>query len=339
MGGVLIFPRGWHSKLHGQRAIVQRPGLNPNYLGKGCQQSMQYHEIKNKDKEALDNLRIPEMLGLSIEGDGETEGVNTFPYRFFSSEQISNLVIEGFESLNDRLEQNRIPDADQDEMEIFQPGGFNTIRIWNPELPPEGNFKAKSGALDLYLRINVARITAYPEWKEIGRHQWIHLILANILGLVVQWGTTGPAIWVMYWSPPVVSFPLGFQQAWILIRWTGSRMRLWRVTHIWRWCHFIVVVIDSWQPTLARLYASLSTLPPSTSQPVALGSPRTHSIPYFSLLCCRDYTHCRESNSSHQRLLDLRLVIFDLYQCHGNAILHHRLFLTWKSWLDAIVEL
>jgi hypothetical protein len=139
MCDVLIFPRGLHSKLHvvqdngsiaeqyGQRALVQMPGLIPKHLGTGRQQSMQYHEIKNENKEALDNVRIPEMLGLSIEGDGETEGVNTFLYRFFSSEQISNLIIGGFESLNDRLEQNRIPDADQDEMEIFQRVGSTQL--------------------------------------------------------------------------------------------------------------------------------------------------------------------------------------------------------------------
>jgi hypothetical protein len=139
MCDVLFSPSGLHSKLHvvlgdgsiaeqyGQRAIVQRSGLNPKYLIRRRQQSMQYHEIKNEDKEAIDKVRIPEMLGLSIEGDGETEGVNTFPYRFFSSEQISNLVIGGFESLNDRLEQNQIPDTDQVETEVLQPGGFNTV--------------------------------------------------------------------------------------------------------------------------------------------------------------------------------------------------------------------
>ncbi|KAF8847427.1 hypothetical protein BDZ45DRAFT_754919 [Acephala macrosclerotiorum] len=259
MRDVLLSPRGLHGKLHVvlddgsiaeqyvQRAIVQKSGLNPKYPINRRRQSTKYHEIKNEDKEAIKKVLIPETLGSSIEGDGETEGVNAFPYRFLPSEHTSNLIIGGFESLHDRLEQNRIPDADQDETEIFQPGGSDTvtyssnlgslelgnglpsntksavrpIRTWNSELPPERNFEAKSGALDLYLRIDVARITAYPEWKEIGRHQWVRLILANIFGLVVQWGTTGPAIWVMYWSPPV---GLGCDSGGLLIYGVGATL-------------------------------------------------------------------------------------------------------------------
>jgi hypothetical protein len=208
MCNVLFSPSGLHGKLHivlvdgsiaeqpGQRAIVQKPGLNPKCSINSRRPSTHYHEIKEEEKEATGNLRIPETLGFSIEGDGESEGVNTFPYRVLSSEHICNLVIKGFESLYDQLLQNRVPDADQDETEIFQPGVFNMvkyssdlesfgpgneiplnakstvrpIRTWNGELTPEENFKAKPRALDLYLRINVARITAYPEWKEIGRY-------------------------------------------------------------------------------------------------------------------------------------------------------------------------
>lgn len=116
-------------------------------------------------------------------------------------------------------------------------------------------------------------------------------------------------------------------------------MWLWRVAHICRWCQLIVVVVDSWQPIHARSSPSLSTLQPRISPSAYLESPHTHSIPYVSLWNCRDHTRSREINRSHQRVLDPCLVVSDLFQCYADAILHHGLFFTSKSWLDALMEL
>jgi hypothetical protein len=95
--------------------------------------------------------------------------------------------------------------------------------------------------------------------------------MANIFGFVVQWGTSGPAIYVTYYSPPAVSFTLLFQNLEALITWTGFRVYLWRFAHICRRCHLIVVVVDFGQPTLAYGSPSLSTLPPRISLPTISG--------------------------------------------------------------------
>ena len=220
---------------HKQTAIVQRAGLIPRFSKR--RQFTQYDEIKNEDGEAYGNVRIPKMWGVSIDGDGESEGLNTFQPRYFSSEQISGLVIGGFEFLCDHLKQNQVPDDHHhDEPEFFKRVVFDNlsrvsgaesldlenglslttmstirpIKTWDSEQSPEDNFKEPSRALDRYLGIDVARFAAYPEWEDISRGQWARFIMANLFGLVVQWGTSGPAIYVMYYSPPVVSFPLPF---------------------------------------------------------------------------------------------------------------------------------
>ncbi|OCK74128.1 hypothetical protein K432DRAFT_447470 [Lepidopterella palustris CBS 459.81] len=76
-------------------------------------------------------------------------------------------------------------------------------RTWDSRISPEENLRGTSKALDRYLRITVAALTAYPEWKDIGWDQWGRFFVGNMLGLLLQWGTCGPAIYVMYFSPPI----------------------------------------------------------------------------------------------------------------------------------------
>lgn len=219
------------TKQHDQTAIVQKSGLVPEYLLNRRQDTREY-EIKNEDGKAYGSVRIPEMWGFSIEGDGKSEGLNAFSYRFFPSEWSGDHVIRGFEALHGRLKSNEVPDADQDEGTFFPKDGIyktahasegesldletgvalSTVgtrqpsKTWDSTKPPGINLGGSSKVLDQYLGIDIARFTAYPEWDEISRGQWVRFIMANLFGLVVQWGTSGPAIYVMYYSPPVVSF-------------------------------------------------------------------------------------------------------------------------------------
>jgi hypothetical protein len=226
---------GGISRQHSQTAVEQRSGLVPRYPLNRRQSSLVY-EIMNEDEKAHDNVRIPSIWGFTIEGDAGKEGLNTFPYRFFSSWQSSDHIMRGFESLCRRLKNNQVPDDNQDTNLIFHADGlFNTAstsdveslghdkgvalttvgamrpaKTWDSTAPPENNLRGSPRALDRYLELDVTSLTAYPEWKEITRSQWIRFISANIFGLVVQWGTSGPAIYVMFYSPPVVSFSLLF---------------------------------------------------------------------------------------------------------------------------------
>jgi hypothetical protein len=79
-------------------------------------------------------------------------------------------------------------------------------RIWDPSQSPEFNLAGSADALDRYLGDATSMLTAYPEWSEIGWEHWARFVYGNIFGLIVQWGTSGPSIWVMYFSPPIVSY-------------------------------------------------------------------------------------------------------------------------------------
>ncbi|RDW85315.1 hypothetical protein BP6252_02905 [Coleophoma cylindrospora] len=261
MAKALSLPDGYYNKLyfpHGsgnmiqhrdQMAIVQRSGLVPRYQFDRRRSTLDY-EIKNEDKAALDNVRVRNLWGFSIEGDAAREGLNTFICRFFSSAKTSNHIIHSFESFHDRLKRNQVPEIDQDVRVVFQTKGLfsnayaadiesldydkgvslammislRPVETSNSRGHPERNLSWSPTALDRYLGIDIDRFTAYPEWKEINLNQWVHFIMANLFGLVVQWGTSGPAIYVMYYSPPV---GLGCDSGGLLIYAVGATISWW----------------------------------------------------------------------------------------------------------------
>ncbi|KUJ15989.1 uncharacterized protein LY89DRAFT_783227 [Mollisia scopiformis] len=229
---------------HEQTAIVQRSALVPKYLI-NRRGSTQVYGIMNEDREASSNVRIPDMWGLSIEGAGRKEGLNTFPCKFFPSEQLVDHVVRPFESFHQRLEHDQAPVSNKDD-NLFSPkygsfdlasrldsklldleaaspttGRLRPVKTWDSTKSPTLNLKGSSQALDEYLGIEVSRFTAYPKWSEVVRGTWMRFIMANILGLVVQWGTSGPGIYVMYYTPPV---GLGCDSGGLLIYAVGATL-------------------------------------------------------------------------------------------------------------------
>jgi len=71
--------------------------------------------------------------------------------------------------------------------------------------PREEDSGITAEVLDSSLNIEPAKITAYPEWGQINAIQWITFVLGYIFGLLVVWCTCGPALFVLYTTPPVVS--------------------------------------------------------------------------------------------------------------------------------------
>jgi hypothetical protein len=225
----------------GQRAIVQRAGLNPMHQSR--RHSRIEFEINRDDKEVYDSIRIPTFLGFSVEAYGEGEGPINFSGKFFTAWWASRSIIKGFETMGRCLKENKFPDH-EDFTGNGDPGSDNNFgvsfrteglfdvkrpedakfmdiemmataettdlispivsrtRNWDYTVPPAQNLRGTSEALDRYVGINPANLTAYPEWSEISWGQWVRFALANLFGLALQWGTCGPAIWVTYFSPP-----------------------------------------------------------------------------------------------------------------------------------------
>jgi hypothetical protein len=75
---------------------------------------------------------------------------------------------------------------------------------WDSILSPEENMRGTAAEMDRYLEIDPSTLTAYPEWRDISWGQWIRFAIGNLFGIIVLWGTSGPAIYIMYFSPPVV---------------------------------------------------------------------------------------------------------------------------------------
>lgn len=110
---------GQIAKLLDQTAIVQISGLIPQYALSGRRHSTQVYEIHKEDTTAADNVRILDILGMSVGGVGGFEGLHTFGYRFSSSERLSHHVIRCLEHFRSRLEHNQVPGVDEDPTPTF----------------------------------------------------------------------------------------------------------------------------------------------------------------------------------------------------------------------------
>ena len=237
-----VFDREIRSEHRKQMAIEQRSGLNPTHQRR--RRSALEFDINKDDEKVYKALQIPTLWGYTIEAYGEGEGPINFSGKFFTAWWASQSILEGLETTGRRLKENKVPDfehiADNKDStnsdqygvdfrtDVFDVKGPEEVkfmdvemekiaettisidpivsrsRTWDSNLAPAENFRGTSKALDRYTGIDVAKLTAYPEWNEIGWQQWTQFGIANLFGLALQWGTGFPAIWVMYFSPPIV---------------------------------------------------------------------------------------------------------------------------------------
>ena len=61
--------------------------------------------------------------------------------------------------------------------------------------------KGSAACTEVYCGLDQHEIYAYPEWHETGHHIQKGIIVAILVALMVQWGTTGPAIMIAYLTP------------------------------------------------------------------------------------------------------------------------------------------
>ncbi|KAF1997331.1 hypothetical protein P154DRAFT_565495 [Amniculicola lignicola CBS 123094] len=168
-----------------QKGIVVRSGL-----------AVQPHRIQTNqaafDVPPVTNLELPGWLGADIMGDEKREGP-VFNYaRVFTWWQLAQTV-EG--TLTATLNNIATGQACKPSREKSVP------TLWNSDKRPEENLAGDSYTTAQYCGLDASQIHAYPEWSEITADVWKRIFVASIVGIFVQWGTTGPGILIAYHTP------------------------------------------------------------------------------------------------------------------------------------------
>ncbi|TDL13726.1 hypothetical protein BD410DRAFT_688823, partial [Rickenella mellea] len=135
----------------------------------------------------------PSWLGFSIIGDEGQEGPIYNYGRIFTWFECATQLESGFSRLVSNLNQN----------------GVNRRRVdgdpWNNDdtnLPQTNRFSGTSTQVENYCGLRHS-LNAYTPWSDIPAVAWHHIIFASLVALIVQWGTTGPAILNAYLTPKV----------------------------------------------------------------------------------------------------------------------------------------
>lgn len=139
------------------------------------------------------HLRTPSWLGFSVLGDESMEGPIYNYARAFTWFRFAEQLESGFSTL---LRHLRDPRSSR-----LQVNG----RSWDSDT--SDNLREHlNGDLDqvaAYCGLQNINLNAYASWSELDAQVFHHLLFASLAGIIVQWGTTGPAILVAYKTPSV----------------------------------------------------------------------------------------------------------------------------------------
>jgi|ERR1700722_17784506 len=137
--------------------------------------------------------RAPHWLGISVIGDEAQEGPIYNYCRIFTWFQCAIFIERGFSGM---LENLRGSVRDRKRPEV--PGVDHNRMKPDPHGRLLGTSKQVADFCNLPLDLTM---NAYSPWSEIQAKVWSHIILSSIAALFVQWGTTGPAILISYFTP------------------------------------------------------------------------------------------------------------------------------------------
>ena len=140
------------------------------------------------------NSRAPRWLGFSVVGDEEEEGPIYNYCRIFTWFQCAISIERGFSGMLNNLRKN---DRDRRQVNGEHWGDSNRVTS-NLNGPLLGTSSQVANYCNLPLDIS---IRTYTPWSEIPANVWFHIILAAAAALFVQWGTTGPAIFIANLGP------------------------------------------------------------------------------------------------------------------------------------------
>jgi hypothetical protein len=170
-----------------QRGIMVRSGL-----------ALQPHRVQTNEAAfevpPVTNLDLPGWLGADIMGDEKRIGPIFNYARVFTWWQLAQTVELALATTINAIAIGETCKTGE-EKALF--------RTWTSERRPEDNLAGDSFATAQYcgLDLNRGEILAYPEWSDITADVWKRIVVASIVALFVQWGTTGPGILIAYYTP------------------------------------------------------------------------------------------------------------------------------------------
>ncbi|KAF2673541.1 hypothetical protein BT63DRAFT_159514 [Microthyrium microscopicum] len=169
-----------------------------NFIGKFFAAERAVQIVVDGFESMSQNLRENRLPYSSFEEANGTPTDNT------GSGRVSFRLDGLFESSHEVATDSKTTDVEAAiELVTLSTQSLSQPRSWDHTLSRSENLSGTAEALDHFTNIDISTITAYPEWSEITWSQWFRLGSAISFGLAVLWGTCGPAIYVMFNSPPV----------------------------------------------------------------------------------------------------------------------------------------
>lgn len=144
-----------------------------------------YHAPGRISTNDYQRLQVPNWYGFSVAGDEAEEGPLYNYARPLTWWRFASSIESAFSNTVASLR-----------------GGRNCAdQPWDPHILAETNLAGTMSQLAKYCGFDTRPIPAYAEWEDISSEVWHRLIIASLVAMWVQWGTTGPAIFVAYLTP------------------------------------------------------------------------------------------------------------------------------------------
>lgn len=170
-----------------QRAIVVRSGL-----------AVQPHRVQTNqaafEVPPVTNLELPRWLGADIIGDEKREGPIFNYARVFTWWQLAQTIETALITTVNNIATGQTCKPAEEKA---------VVSLWKHDRRPEENLAGDSYTTAHYCGLDLThgQILAYPEWGEITANVWKRVVIASFVAIFVQWGTTGPAVVIAYYTP------------------------------------------------------------------------------------------------------------------------------------------
>ena len=169
-----------------QLGLVVRPGLTP-----------QPHRVQTVvgafDAPELARLELPNWLGATVGGDEQRKGPIYNYAKLFTWWQLASSIDSALFRTIDNVSRARACSSTHNQP---QPQ-------WDMGIPAPENLVGDSRGTAQYCGLDTQPILAYPAWGDIPSEIYKRIVVASVLALFLQWGTTGASIMIAYLTPTV----------------------------------------------------------------------------------------------------------------------------------------